>query len=165
MSSIIFPSGSSGLHSSSAPDSLLISSIPTSAPTPTNTQFEWLTQTSLIFSSISESASDSLSLTDPDQVPTATSFSTAGTPSTAPSVAPLPPGIPARIVPGAGGVNPEVDDLSDFTLIAILFDSGLSWETVVQQPDSSGQILSWLPVSIRLALGITSMRSSRLRRL
>jgi hypothetical protein len=153
MSSIIFPSGSSGLPSSSAPDSLLITSTPTSAPTPTNTQFEWLTQTSLIFSSISESASGSLSLTDPDQVPTATSFSTAGTPSTAPSVAPLPSGLPARIIPGAGGVNPEVDDLNGFTLIAILFDRGLNWETVVHNPDSPGQILSWLPVSIQTAFG------------
>ena len=143
---------------------MLISSIPTSAPTPTNTQFEWLTQTSLIFSSISESASDSLSLTDPDQVPTATSFSTAGTPSVAPSVIPLPSGIPARIVPGTGGVNPAVDDLNGFTLIAVLFDRGLNWVTVVQNPDSPGQIFSWFPAIVQTALGITGIRSSRLRR-
>ena len=150
--------------SSSTPNSLSINSIPTSGPTPTNTQFKWLTQISLIFSSISKSVSGGLSLTEPDQVPTVTSFSTAGTPSFAPGVTPLPPGIPARIVPGAGGVDPEVDDLNGFTLIAILFDYGLSWDTVVHDPDSPSQIFSRLPVLIDTALGITGMRSSRLRR-
>jgi len=120
---------------------------------------------SLIFSSISKSISDGLSFTDPDQVPTVTSFSTAGTPSFAPGVTPLPPGIPVRIFPGAGGVNPEVDDLNGFTLIAILFDYGLSWDTVVHNPDSPGQIFSQLPVLIDTVLGITGMRSSRLLRL
>ena len=118
-----------------------------------------MTQTSLIFSSITESVYDGLSLTSPDQVPTATSLPIAGTSS----VAPLPPGIPARIVPGAGGANPEVDDLNGFTLIAILFDYGLNWDTVVYNPDSPGQIFSWLPVLIDTALGITGMRSSRFR--
>jgi len=120
---------------------------------------------SLIFSSISKSISDGLSFTDPDQVPTATSFSTAGTPGFVPGVTPLLPGIPVRLFPGAGGVNPEVDDLNGFTLIAILFDYGLSWDTVVHNPDSPGQIFQH-PVLIDTALGIiTGMRSSRLPRL
>lgn len=128
----------------------------TSGPTPSNTQFEWLTQTSLIFSSISQSASDSVSLTDPDQVPTSTTLTTTGTPSVAPDVVSLPSGLPARIVPGAGSVNPDVDNLNGFTLIAILFDRGLNWDTVAHNPDSPGQIFSWLPVLIQTALGITS---------
>ena len=101
--------------------------------------------------------------TDPDQVPTATSFSTVGTPSLAPSNAPLPPGIPARIIPGAGGVNPEAGDLNGFTLIAILFDRGFNWDTVVHNPSSPGQIFSWPPALISTALSITGTRSSRLR--
>jgi len=68
----MFPSESSDLPLSSILNSPLVGSKPTPGPTPTNTQFEWLNQTSLIFSSISESVSDSLSLTDPDQVPKAT---------------------------------------------------------------------------------------------
>lgn len=97
-----------------------------------------------------------MSLTDPDQVPTSTSFSTTGTPTAAPSIVSLPSGIPARIVPGFGGVDPAVDDLNGFTLIAILFDQGLNWETVVQNPDSPGQIFAWLPVLIQTSLGITA---------
>ena len=63
-------------------------------------------------------------------------------------------------MPGAGGVNPAVDDLSGFTLIAILFDQGLNWDTVVLNSDSPAQIFAWLPVLIQTALGINSMRSS-----
>ena len=161
MDSIIFPTENSSFPSPSIPNSLLTSSTPTLAPTPANTQFAWLTQTSLILWTSDKSSADNL-LTNPDQVPTATSFSTASTPSIIPSVAPLPSGIPARIVPGAGGVNPEVDNLNGFTLIAVLFDRGLNWDTVVHNPDSPGQIFSWLPVLIQTALGITSMRSPRL---
>lgn len=104
-----------------------------------------------------------MSLTDPDQVPTPTSFSTTRTPTAAPSVVSLPSGVPARIVPGSGAVDPETDNLDGFTLIAILFDQGLNWETVVQNTDSPGQIFAWLPVLIRSALDITSMRFSALQ--
>lgn len=97
-----------------------------------------------------------MSLTDPDQVPTPTSFSTTGTPAAAPSVVSLPSGMPARIVPGSGGVDPEVDNLNGFTLIAILFDQGLNWDTVVQHPDSPGQIFAWLPPVILTSLSIPS---------
>ncbi|KAF9778560.1 hypothetical protein BJ322DRAFT_1101964 [Thelephora terrestris] len=121
-----------------------------------NTQFEWLTQSSLIFSSISTSELDSMTLTDPDQVPTPTSFSSTGTPTAAPSVVSLPSGYPARIVPGSGGVDPADVDLSGFSLIAILFDQGLNWATVVQNTDSPGQIFAWLPPLIQSALSITS---------
>lgn len=99
-----------------------------------------------------------MSLTDPDQVPTSTSFSTSRTPTVAPSIVSLPSGVPARIVPGSGGVDPGVDNLNGYTLIAILFTLELSWETVVQNPDSPGQIFAWLPELIQTALGITSMR-------
>jgi len=97
-----------------------------------------------------------MSLTDPDQVPTPTTFSTTGTPTVAPSVVSLPSGVPARIVPGSGGVDPGVDNLNGFTLIAILFDQGLNWETVVQNTDSPGQIFAWLPQLIQTALSINS---------
>ena len=163
LDSIVLPSEGSDLPLPSTLNPSLISSNPTPGPTPTNTQFEWLSQTSLIFLSISESVSDSLSLKDSDRVLMATSFLTAGTPSLAPSNAPLPPGIPARIIPGAGGVNPDVDDLDGFTLIAILFDWGSNWDTVVHNPDSPGQIFSWFPALISTALSITGTRSSRFR--
>lgn len=64
--------------------------------------------------------------------------------------------MPARIVPGSGGVDPEVDSLNGFTLIAILFDQGLNWDTVVQHPDSPGQIFAWLPPVILTSLSIPS---------
>lgn len=99
-----------------------------------------------------------MSLTDPDQAPTPTSFSTTRTPTAAPSIVSLPSGVPARIVPGSGGVDPGVDNLSGYTLIAILFDQGLNWETVVQNPDSPGQIFAWLPDLIQTTLSLTSMR-------
>ena len=160
---ITFPSDPS---STLYPDSLPTISTTTPAPTPTtNTQYEWLTQTSLIVTSVSDSATDTLSLTDPDQVPTTTTFSTDGTPTVAPSVVPLPSGLPARIIPGAGGVNPDVDDLNGFTLIAILFDRGLNWDTVVHNSDSPGQIFSWLPILIQTALGISGMRFPCLHRI
>lgn len=76
----------------------------------------------------------------------------------APSVVSLPSGVPARIVPGSGGVDPGVDNLNGFTLIAVLFDQGLNWETVVQNTDSPGQIFAWLPQLIQTALSINSMR-------
>lgn len=103
-----------------------------------------------------------MSLTDPDQDPTSTSFATAGTPSVAPSDAPLPSGIPARIVPGASDgddVDPSVDNLSGFTLVAILFDQGFNWDFVVQNTDSAGQIFKFLPTMIQTALGVTGMLS------
>jgi len=153
---IVLPTSSSHLPSSSIPNSLSITSTPTSAPTPTNTQYEW--SESLSYSSISESVFDSLSLTGPDQAPTTTSFSATGIPNTVPSVAPLPSGLPARIVLGAGGVNPEVDDLDGFTLITILFDLGLPWDLVARNSSYPGLILSRLPVPIQTALDISSMR-------
>lgn len=87
-------------------------------------------------------------------------FSTTGTPSVAPSVIALPSGLPARIVHGAGGVDLEVDGLNGFTLIAILFDQDLNWETAVCNPESLGQIFSWLSSVIQAALSITSMWTS-----
>ena len=146
------------MPSSSVSDSPSTTPSATLPPPPSNSQFQWLTQSSLIFSSFSQSSPVGMSLTDPDQVPTSTSFSTTVLPTAAPSVVSLPSGLPARIVPGSGGVNPAIDNLDGFTLIAVLFDHGLNWETVVQNPDSPGQIFAWFPVLIQRALGTTGMQ-------
>jgi hypothetical protein len=117
----------------------------------------------LIFSSYSSPPPDDMSLTDPDQVPTPTSFAPTGTPSVAPSDAPLPSGLPARIVPGSGSVDPSVDDLNGFTLIALLLDQGFGWDFVVQNPEAAAQILSYIPPLIQTALDVTGMLSFPLR--
>ncbi|KAF8961223.1 hypothetical protein BDZ97DRAFT_1664635, partial [Flammula alnicola] len=90
-------------------------------------------------------------LTDPDQI----ASSVAPIPSAASTItdAPLPTGIPGRILP-ADQLAPSTD-LSGFTLISLLFDQSLNWPFVVNSAISSSQIFAYVPVLIGTALGIT----------
>ncbi|TFY83180.1 hypothetical protein EWM64_g835 [Hericium alpestre] len=112
-----------------------------------------MTQTTLLFTSIpTPSSPASATVTDPDAP--ATTLSVAGPSGTAaPVSAPLPNDIPARIYPPQP--IPQGTDLSQYTLISILFDSSLPWIFVAGSGDSQAQLLSWLPTVLQGALPIT----------
>lgn len=74
-----------------------------------------------------------------------------GAMTAAPSVAPLPTGIPARIYPADQGPSTAP---SGFTLISILFNQSLNWQFEATNPDSSNQIFAYFPGVIANALGI-----------
>jgi hypothetical protein len=77
----------------------------------------------------------------------------AATAATTIIVAPLPSGIPGRILPA--NQLPSDTDLTGYTLISILFNKELNWPFVVNSPISSSQIFAYMPVLIGAALGIT----------
>jgi hypothetical protein len=79
-------------------------------------------------------------------------------PSAAPTIAPLPTGIPARIYP-AVQIDPN-SDLSGYTVISILFNQELNWQFEATNPDSSNQIFAYFPGVIAAALGIDRTSSS-----
>lgn len=68
----------------------------------------------------------------------------------------MPSGLPSRILPGEGGVNPQTDDLTGYSMISVLFDSGLGWEFVVDNDMSPTEIFAWFPQLVETALGISS---------
>ncbi|KAL4070006.1 hypothetical protein V8B97DRAFT_1871946, partial [Scleroderma yunnanense] len=90
-------------------------------------------------------------VTNPDQAPTTLSLSS-GAPTSVPSAAALPGGLPSVILP-----QPQLN-LSlvptDYVLISVLFNSSLNWEFVATNADSPGQIFAYFPEVIATALGI-----------
>lgn len=70
------------------------------------------------------------------------------------SSAPLPANLPARIYP-AELVSPTALPSGD-VLCSLLFTSFLSWDFVVENTQSQGQIFSWTPLIISQALNISS---------
>ncbi|KAF5374174.1 hypothetical protein D9615_008817 [Tricholomella constricta] len=156
--SISFPTGSiSNPGNSSSSTEVSITSEPT--PTPTisiNSDLSFiLTEPSLVFTSIASSTAEA-TLTDPDQA--TTTVETQAGPATASSIlsAPLPTGIPGRIYPRVQLDTSQ--DLSDYTMISILFNQELNWPFVVTTQISSSQIFAWLPAIIATALQVPAVQ-------
>jgi hypothetical protein len=113
-------------------------------------EFPFLTQSTLVFTSIS--SSPAATITDPDQPTTTVSLDTSAT--ALPPQAPLPSGMPARIYP-VNGTDPSTADIPGSTFISLLFNQELNWQFVTQNPVSSSQIFAYLPVVLTTALNIT----------
>ncbi|TDL22097.1 hypothetical protein BD410DRAFT_265758 [Rickenella mellea] len=120
---------------------------------PLQSQFSFLTQSTLIVAPTTTSGSDSLTITNPDQATTTASL--VGVSQTlAATQAALPSGLPARFLP-AEGVTAN-DDLSGYSPVSIMFDSGLNWAFVAANPDSvAGEIFAYLCVVLEAALSIS----------
>ncbi|KAJ3504438.1 hypothetical protein NMY22_g17926 [Coprinellus aureogranulatus] len=102
-------------------------------------------------SSVPETDSPSVTMTDPDAA-TTTAEALPASETTALAVAPLPVGIPNKILP-----NPQLDlsTVQDgFSLVSILFKSTLNWPFVVANEISSSQIFAYSKVLIATALQI-----------
>ncbi|KAF9488018.1 hypothetical protein BDN71DRAFT_1352119, partial [Pleurotus eryngii] len=79
-------------------------------------------------------------LTDPDQATTTvTPVQQSAQADVAPTTAPLPTGMPARIYP-RNGTDPTTENLGDYSLISILFTPELNWQFVATNPLSPSQI-------------------------
>ncbi|KZP26286.1 hypothetical protein FIBSPDRAFT_887374 [Athelia psychrophila] len=115
-----------------------------------NSQYTWLTQSSLIVGSVPTTTA-SATLTNPDQA--STTFTVASASGTATPTAPaLPSGMPARIYPGSQIASNT--DLTAYTPIAILFDLDLSWQFETSSSDAPNQMFAYMPAVIAGALGI-----------
>ncbi|KAJ3519216.1 hypothetical protein NMY22_g13303 [Coprinellus aureogranulatus] len=110
-----------------------------------------LTETTLAYASVPETDSPTVTMTDPDAA-TTTAEALPASETTALAVAPLPVGIPNKILP-----NPQLDlsTVQDgFSLVSILFKSTLNWPFVVANEISSSQIFAYSKVLIATALQI-----------
>ncbi|KAI5116441.1 hypothetical protein M0805_006254 [Coniferiporia weirii] len=160
--SIIFPTGNatsvvptstfSGLSTLTA---LPVPSTVTTATPSLESQFSFLTQSSLLVSEVSTSTSVSgTTLTDPDEPTTSVLIESVTSGATVTS-APLPSDLPSRIYPAEGGVS--ANDVNEgYTPVSIMFDSTLGWEFVAKNTDSAAQIFAYFPTCLEVALGITS---------
>ncbi|KAL6300111.1 hypothetical protein BKA93DRAFT_829390 [Sparassis latifolia] len=152
-SSSVIISFPSGLSSSG---SLSFSSLSTVRPTTSisiNSQFSFVTQSSLLVASLSSTSATPSTLTNPDQPTSSVEINSASASATAsPSAAALPSGLAARIYP----LDVLPGDLSNYTLISILFGPALNWPFVVNDTQASAQIFAWGPAVVYSALAIPS---------
>ncbi|RDX46523.1 hypothetical protein OH76DRAFT_1355850, partial [Lentinus brumalis] len=119
-----------------------------------NSQFTFVTETSLaVASQPSSSSSVTSSLTDPDEPTTTFSVAASSAADTKPTQAPLPSGLPTQIFP-AEGSKPSDPDLDGYSLISLLFDSGLNWDFVVNNANSSSQIFAWMSPILQASLSL-----------
>ncbi len=121
-----------------------------STPLTPNSQFSYVTASSLLGTSV-KSSSIPPTLTNPDAPITTFSLPdpSASASGPAPS-APLPADLPARIYPANQVSSPSGD-----VLCSLLFSSFLSWSFVATHAQSQGQIFSWTPLIISRALNIS----------
>ncbi|RPD56166.1 hypothetical protein L226DRAFT_583364 [Lentinus tigrinus ALCF2SS1-7] len=121
-----------------------------------NSQFTFVTDTSLaVASQPSSTGTPTSSLTDPDEPTTTFTVNPSSAADTKPTQAPLPSGLPTQIFP-AEGSKPSDPDLSGYSLISLLFDSGLNWEFVVKNTNSSSQIFAWMSPLLQASLSLTA---------
>lgn len=125
-------------------------------PTP-NSQFSYVTESSLLGTSLSTSSIPP-TLTNPDAATTTLSLPDPSNSVTGSGPgAPLPSYLPARIyAPDQVDVNSLP---SDYTLVALLFSSFLSWQFVAQNTQSQGQIFDWTPIIVANALNISAAQA------
>jgi hypothetical protein len=126
-------------------------SFPYSLTPPQQTQYSYVTQTTLLALPV-QSSSVPLTLNNPDAPLTTMSLPAASVSPTGPvSVAPLPSGLPARIYPP---VDLSAAQLSGSSLINLLLLKELSWDFVAKNSESQGQIFLWCPVALATALDL-----------
>jgi hypothetical protein len=126
-------------------------SFPYSLTLPQQTQYSYVTQTSLLAAPV-QSPSVPITLDNPDAPITTLSLIAPSNSPTGPvSVAPLPSDLPARIYP-----RERLDEtqLNGESLVALLLDLHLSWQFVVENSQSQGQLFLWTPGVLATALGI-----------
>ncbi|KAI0369357.1 hypothetical protein BV20DRAFT_946151 [Pilatotrama ljubarskyi] len=135
--------------------SLSTSAAPLTSTPSVNSEFTFVTQTSLDIAPTTSSSAAAPSITDPDQP--ATTFSFASPSSAAadqrPTQAPLPSDLPLQIFP-AQGSHPGDPDLQGYTQISILFDAALNWNFVAKNQKSSSQIFAWMSPILQAALNL-----------
>ncbi|KAI0754641.1 hypothetical protein C8Q80DRAFT_1216565 [Daedaleopsis nitida] len=119
-----------------------------------NSQFTFVTDSSLAVASQPSTTSTSAAPTDPDAPSTTLTVSfTSAADSSKPSTAPLPSGLPTQIFPVVGS-KPGDPDLDGYSGISILFDSGLNWNFVVNNENSSSQIFAWMSPILQASLSL-----------
>ena len=119
-----------------------------------NSQFTFVTETSLaVASQPSTTDTPTSTLTDPDEPTTTFTVAASSAADTRPTQAPLPSGLPTQIFP-AEGSKPGDPDLTGFSQISILFDSGLNWDFVVNNANSSSQIFAWMSPILQASLSL-----------
>lgn len=135
--------------------SLSTSTIPLTSTPSVNSEFTFVTQSSL-FVAPTSSATPTTTVTDPDTPVTTFTFSSASSQAadSKPTQAALPTNLPLQIFP-AEGSHPGDPDLSNYSLISILFDSALNWKFVAQNSTSSSQIFAWMSPILQTSLGLT----------
>lgn len=149
---ISFPSYTTSLNDQTT--SVQSTSTGPSAPEFTqNSQFSYVTITSLLGTSI-PSSSIPPTLTNPDAATTTLSLPDPSNSAAGPvSSALLPSDIPARIYPP---VPLDTSTLpNDDVLCSLLFDAFLSWGFVFKNTQSQGQIFGWTPIIVARALNIS----------
>lgn len=166
-SSIVFPTGPNGTDTTTATstDSLVtVTSVTDTATSttvsdpPLSSQFSFLTQRSLVFTSVSSTVDPATTtLTNADEATSTASLVGVSETSSATEAA-LPSGLPERIYPAEGGVDASTD-LTGYTAISILFDNSLNWNFVAGNTIAAGQMLAYTPIAVMNALGLTREHS------
>ncbi|EIW59610.1 uncharacterized protein TRAVEDRAFT_121219, partial [Trametes versicolor FP-101664 SS1] len=135
--------------------SLSTSTIPLTSTPSVNSEFTFVTQSSLFIAPTS-SSTPTTTATDPDTPVTTLSISPVSSQAadTKPTAPALPTNLPLQIFP-AEGSHPGDPDLSNYSLISILFDSALNWKFVAQNSTSSSQIFAWMSPILQTALNLT----------
>ncbi|KAI0775505.1 hypothetical protein BD413DRAFT_471050, partial [Trametes elegans] len=121
-----------------------------------NSEFTFVTQSTLFLDTSSTTETPSSSATDSD-VPSTTftlSSISSAAPDSKPTTPALPPDLPLQILP-AEGAHPGDPDLAGYSQISILFDAGLNWKFVAGTQKSSSQIFAWMPPILQASLGLT----------
>ncbi|KAI0643037.1 hypothetical protein C8Q79DRAFT_1002798 [Trametes meyenii] len=152
---ISFPSITATATANASVTSLTTSVSLTSTPS-VSSEFGFLTGSSLVVDQpTTTSSSATATLTNPDQPVTTFTLASSSSvaPDARPSQAPLPSGLPLQILP-ASGAHPGDPDLTGYSQISILFDTGLNWKFVAQHSDSSSQIFAWMSPILQAALNL-----------
>ncbi|KAF8584723.1 hypothetical protein K439DRAFT_1345301, partial [Ramaria rubella] len=139
----------------STPTSL--STIVPESTTQMDSQFSFLSQTSSLVVASTSTLTPSDTLTDPD-APTSTTIVPipVGTSQAAtPKVPQIPSNLPTRIFsPNSVNATSDASELTDKTLISLLFQSQLNWLFINSSSQSVGQIFAFMPQVLMTALSI-----------
>ncbi|THU93673.1 hypothetical protein K435DRAFT_669818, partial [Dendrothele bispora CBS 962.96] len=147
--SITFPTASQSVSFTTA---VIPSSVTTTTVVSIPANFSFLTESTLIFTSVPTS---SPSLTNPDEPTLTPTFSSQAASASAPVSTPaLPANLPTRISP------PQPLDfnqnLEGYSLISILFNQQLNWKFVTENQAASSQIIVFMPAILQSALNLTA---------
>ncbi|TBU57374.1 hypothetical protein BD310DRAFT_1020567 [Dichomitus squalens] len=134
-----------------ATTNLTTSHVLTSTPS-VDSQFTFVTGTSLAVASTPSESTLTTTATDPDTPSTTFTLQPS---SASPSQAALPSDLPNQIFPAAGS-HPGDPDLDGYTQISLLFDAALNWEFVLTNPNSSAQIFAWMSPILQASLDLTA---------
>ncbi|KAI0034609.1 hypothetical protein K488DRAFT_45031, partial [Vararia minispora EC-137] len=148
---ITFPTAS--VSSSASLTSSASANATTTFTVSVDSQFSFLTQTSLLLATPT-SSSISITQTNPDAPATIVSEVSSAPVATVSASPILPSTVPSRVYPPSP--IPSSENLSGYTLVAVLFDSQLDWQFVTSSSDSETQLFSWMPPLLQASLGLAA---------